>query len=62
MSDTAAGGVAGVTAAGPTNKYDGATDPGVTGNSDLNFAAVAPCDDCAAPVTRAGYALGTVPD
>lgn len=62
MSDTAQGGSAGIVAAGPTNKYDGATNPGITGNSDVNFAAVAPCDTYPAPVKPAGYALGNVPD
>jgi hypothetical protein len=63
VSNTAEGGSNGIVAAGPSNKYDGATAaPGVDGSSDLNFAAIAPCDDSAAPLKAAGWALGSVPD
>ena len=66
MSNTAAGGSNGIVAAGPTNKYDGATAaPGVDGCSDLNFGSIAPIDHDAPDYpakTSAGWALGSVPD
>lgn len=66
MSNTAAGGSDGIVAAGPTNKYDGATAaPQVDGCSDINFAAVAPVDHDPPEFpdsTHAGFALGRVPD
>lgn len=65
LSNTAAGGSNGIVAAGPSNKYDGARDPGVSGTSDLNFGGIAPIDHDAPDYpdsTTSSYALGSVPD
>ena len=66
MSNTAQGGSDGIVAAGPTNTYDG-VNPCSTmdGNTDLNWASIAPIDHDAPDYpdsTHAGYALGRVPD
>lgn len=62
MSDTAEGGSNGIVPAGPSNKYDGA-DPcsSMDGNTDLNFAAIAPIDhdppDYPDPAKGGGWVL-----
>jgi hypothetical protein len=63
LSNTAAGGSDGIVAAGPSNKHDGATAaPGVNGNSDLNFAAIAPCDESDAPQRAGQHLFGNFSD
>jgi hypothetical protein len=63
VSNTAQGGSDGIVAAGPSNKFDGATSaPGVDGCSDLNFGAIAPDRTQDAPVKATSWPLGRVPD
>ena len=66
MSNTAEGGSDGIVAKGPSNVYPGVNPcSGMDGNTDINFASVAPIDHDAPDFpdsTHAGYALGSVPD
>jgi len=70
MSNTAQGGSDGIVPAGPSNVYAGSLAgceacSSMDGNTDLNFAAIAPIDHDPPDFpdsTHAGFALGHVPD